>query len=49
MLALFRSFLTKNAMETGRFVWLYGEYFNPVSKECVQYLTLHHGKYSVPL
>ncbi len=47
MLALFRSFLTKNAMESGIFIWLYRKNCSPMCKEWVQYLKHHNVQYQI--
>ncbi len=44
---IFRSFLTKNAMESGRFVWLYRKFCNPMGEEWAKYLKRHNVLYQM--
>lgn len=51
MLAIFRklirAFLTKNAMQSGRFVSLYRKFCQPTGQEWAQYLKRHHVLYQM--
>lgn len=45
--SLLRTFLTKSVMNSGRFVWLYRKYCNPIGEEWAQYLRHHKVLYQM--